>query len=300
MMKRLILAAVVAQMASGQSGQGIPMATAEGNVVLIVDRIYQETVGHMKLPSSILEGSIRNETPFTLSYVRFQVVAYDESGTDVKMCDPYNLGSLCEFSVLHQIASGQTVTLTRSSGTFTPNRRVPKGHKIVGVEYRIIDAPFFIKIKYTVRSEPITNDKLTINSAFGVRGIALEFQNTSSDVIEVAWDQSVYIDQEGHSSRLIRGNVRLADKDRPQPNTVIPPGAKLQETVFPVDRILQSPDPDGHLFQSWLFPDIVTSRTEAEHLKSLGGKEVRVFLRLLVNDRKENLTIPFKVANVEY
>jgi hypothetical protein len=37
-----------------------------------------------------------------------------------------------------------------------------------------------------------------------------------------------------------------------------------------------------------------------EQLESLGGKEVRVFLRLLVNDRKENLTIPFKVANVEY
>jgi hypothetical protein len=65
-----------------------------------------------------------------------------------------------------------------------------------------------------------------------VHQIGLEFRNKSLDVIEVAWDQSVYIDEDGNSSRLIRGNVNLAEKDRPQPNTVIPPGEELRGMAF--------------------------------------------------------------------
>jgi hypothetical protein len=32
--------------------------------------------------------------------------------------------------------------------------------------------------------------------------------------------------------------------------------------------------------------------------KMLAGKEVRLFLRLLVNDQKQNVTIPFKIADM--
>jgi hypothetical protein len=33
-------------------------------------------------------------------------------------------------------------------------------------------------------------------------------------------------------------------------------------------------------------------------MKMLAGKEVRLFLRLLVNDQKQNVTIPFKIADM--
>ena len=123
-------------------------------------------------------------------------------------------------------------------------------------------------------------------------------------MIEIVWDQSVYIDETGKSSRLVRGNVRLVEKDRPQTNTLIPPGAKIQETIFPIDHIRHNSD--GSLYQAPLFPDIIwmngpnaSKQTEAA-AGSLTGKEVRIFLRLLVNEQKLNVTIPFKVVGVEY
>jgi hypothetical protein len=33
-------------------------------------------------------------------------------------------------------------------------------------------------------------------------------------------------------------------------------------------------------------------------MKNLTGKEVRLFLRILVNDQKQNVTIPFKIADM--
>jgi hypothetical protein len=112
------------------------------------------------------------------------------------------------------------------------------------------EATYFIK--YDVQADPVVNASFAIAPSFGLKGIGLEFRNTSSDIIEVAWDQSVYVDEDGNSSRLIRGNVDLAEKDRAQPNTVIAPGTKLQETVFPCSHCIpprnKEPDRQGSSF----------------------------------------------------
>src|ERR1039458_1650871 len=148
-------------------------------------------------------------------------------------------------------------------------------------------------LRYDIRPTAVVNEKFTIAPTFGLHGIGLEFRNTSNDVIEVAWDQSVYIDEEGNSSRLIKGNVNLAEKDRPQPNTVIPPGTKLQETVFPVDHVKQTREGWS---QEPLLP--ADRSVGAPSAKPLAGKELRLFLRLLVNDQKQNVTLMFKIANM--
>lgn len=288
----LIILALITQ--HGFAQQGIPMTADIGKIVLIVDNIHTDALG----ASSVLEGSIRNETPFTLSWVQFQVTGYDETGIDVKMCDPSNIGLQCLFNVFRPVDSGQSVRIDRLGGTFFPNRPVPKPHHIARVEYSILRIRYLVK--YEVHSEPIAKDNFTISSTFDQKGIAFEFRNTSSDIIEIAWDQSVYIDYDGTSSRLIRSNVRLSEKDHPQPNSVIPPGAKLQEAVFPVDRIRQSSD--GSLYQQTLLPEATESRKQAAELgiNVLVGKEVKVFLGLIVNDHKQNVTIPFKIVGVKY
>jgi len=128
--------------------------------------------------------------------------------------------------------------------------------------------------------------------------MVLEFHSLG-DVMEVLWDQSSYVDEGGNASRLIRSNVRLSEKDRPQPGTVIPPGTMLQETVFPVDRIRQKSD--GSLYQDALFPEAVQNGSSNKPpLDLLVGKEVKLFLRLLVDDQKQNVTITFKIVEVDF
>ena len=164
-------------------------------------------------------------------------------------------------------------------------------------------------IKYDIQSPPVSNEKVNIVPTFTLRGIGLDIRNTSGDVLEVAWDQSVYIDEDGNSSRLIKANVSLAEKDRPQPNTVIPPGTKLQETVFPVDHVQQVngkwqevpllPE-KAYLYEPGFEREMRAAIGDYYHpgTKLLAGKEVRLFLRLLAGDQKQNVTIPFKIADM--
>ena len=282
------------------------MPTEKGNITLLMNAMSPDSIG----AGTTLDGAVRNDTPFRLSFLMFELVGYNASGFDIKACG--TIGG-CGFYVFDPIDSDSSVRL-RSPGNFILFRSTLKQSEVAKWEFRMLELSYFIK--YDIRSSPVVNEKFAIASTFNLHGIGLEFRNTSSDVIEVAWDQSVYIDEDGSSSRLIRGNVNLAEKDRPQPNTVIPPGTKLQETVFPVDHIRQA---DGKWMQVPLLPetavlmDFQWARQKSLErasirmpepdiyrpgMKMLAGKEVRLFLRLLVNDQKQNVTIPLKIADM--
>jgi hypothetical protein len=272
------------------------MKVDTGAVTLIVKAIHTNEFGGIALDSS-LEGSLRNDTPFDIEYVDFEVVAFNEQGQDLRMCDRSNLGSKCEFHLFHSIKAGETIDLTAPGNTFRPSRPVPKGQRIASLTYQVLRAPH--DVKYEIIVAPVVDKNFSILPVFTTGGIALEVKNTASDVVEIAWDQSVYIDETGTSSRLIRGNVRLIDKDRPQPNTIIPPGTNVKETVFPIDRITQGSD---GLSQKPLLPAVVNlgSSPTKNMLPLLEGKEIKLFLRILVNDQRQNITIPFTIKSVRF
>jgi hypothetical protein len=212
-LKFMGLLAAVAGMAFAQ--QEITMPTEKGNITLLMNGMSPDSIG----AGTILDGAVRNDTPFRLSFLMFELVGYNASGFDIKACG--TIGG-CGFYVFDPIDSDSSVRL-RSPGNFILFRSTLKQSEVAKWEFRMLELSYFIK--YDIRSSPVVNEKFAIASTFNtfnLHGIGLEFRNTSSDVIEVSWDQSVYIDEDGSSSRLIRGNVNLAEKDRPQPNTVIP------------------------------------------------------------------------------
>jgi hypothetical protein len=309
-MSRLTVLAVIAIATAvtpiGLAQTEIPMSTEKGNITVIYDGFDRESAfpggGTVRL-----KASIRNDTPFKFQSVMFELNAYDEEGNDLRECFIGQTGrGGCRFTLFGPIEAGETLPLT-SPGDVA---NIQTSQQAARIALKVIEAPYFIK--YDVRSDPVVNEKFAISPSFGSKGIGLAFRNNSSDVIEVAWDQSVYIDEDGNSSRLIRGNVNLAEKDRPQPNTVIPPGTKVQETVSPIDRIQQE---DGKLVQLPMVPDVAylfdpqfvnelkpkapwVQHAYLPGAKHLAGKEVRLFLRLLVNDQKQNVTLTFKIANM--
>jgi hypothetical protein len=298
-----LLAALAVRMAFAQ--KEIAMPTEKGNVTLLMEDLTLDRFRHASLVAAV-----RNNTPFKIDFLEFELVGYNASNVDIKVCGT-TIG--CRFIVFDAIPPGSSVRL-RSPGEEITLRDTLKSGEITRTEFHVIEMKYVIK--YNIQSTPVVNDKFVISPTFNVNGIGLEFRNTSGDVIEVAWDQSVYIDEDGNSSRLIRGNVNLAEKDRSQPNTVIPPGTRLQETVFPVDRIKQA---GGKWKQVPILPETayITDPQVARQrsldrasmhipepdiyrpgMKMLAGKEVRLFLRLLVNDQKQNVTIPFKIADM--
>jgi hypothetical protein len=295
------VAAIVALAQIGLAQKEIPMSTEKGNITLILKGFAPDVAGGVRL-----QGSIRNDTPFKFKNVMFDLNGYDANGKNVNLCGTDTLDGGCTFELFDAIEPGQTLPI-RYPGEFV---QLNESRTVSRAEYKVKEAPYFIK--YDIQADPVENEEFVITPSFDLKGIRLDFRNKSPDVIEVAWDQCVYIDENGNSSRLIRGNVNLAEKDRPQPNTVIPPGSKLQETVFPVDRVQQE---DGKWTQQPILPDTAwifdrqfldklrKQTTWVHHVylpgaKELTGKSVRLFLRLLVNDQKQNVTVSFKIVNM--
>lgn len=286
MLKILALGFVFAHVAFSQ----VILPVDKGTFTLTLSPPKPAVVGNYIFMA--IEGTIHNDTTFDYTHVDLEFTGYDAGGVDLKLCEQSVIGQKCVIHISDPLLAGQSVQfkdlLSLNAG---------RAAKMVGGRgvYRVAEAPRFVK--YKVESTPFVTEKVTISPALDTRGIALEFRSTS-DVVEVLWDQSVYIDETGNASRLIRSNVRLVEKDRPQPNTVVPPGAKLRETVFPIDRIKQ--DKDGSSYQIGLFPETVENgSSDKPALGFLVGKEVRLFLRLLINDQKQNVTIPFKIVQVD-
>jgi hypothetical protein len=149
----------------------IPMPTDKGNIVLLYNDIIANSGGF-----STLIGSIRNDTPNELISLDFEIIAYDQTGADVRMCDRSNTGLKCEFHISTAVQSGESLRIDRVVGTFHPNRVIPKKQRITRVEWRVVAARFTpIPIEPTLSFTPGEGDIVVWDINFGSRTGALAF-----------------------------------------------------------------------------------------------------------------------------
>ena len=112
------------------------MPTDKGNIVLLYDNIIAE------YGWSTLIGGIRNDTPNDVTSLDFEVIAYDQFGADVRMCDPSNTGLKCAFHLSTRLHKGESVRIDPMVGRFPPQRVIPKKQHITRIEWRVLAAQF--------------------------------------------------------------------------------------------------------------------------------------------------------------
>jgi hypothetical protein len=148
----------------------IPMSTDKGNIVLL----YNDMIASGSY--STLSGSIRNDTPNELTSLDFELVAYDQTGADVRMCDRSNAGRKCDFHLLTAVQSGESLRIDPLVGIFHPNRVIPKKQRITRVEWRVVAAKFTpIPVEPTLSFTPGEGDIVVWDINFGSRTGALAF-----------------------------------------------------------------------------------------------------------------------------
>lgn len=54
-------------------------------------------------------------------------------------------------------------------------------------------------------------------------------ENHAPDAAKLIWNDSAYVATTGRADRLVRGRTRWSNTDRSQPDSPIPPGARLEE-----------------------------------------------------------------------
>jgi hypothetical protein len=134
-------------------------------------------------------------------------------------------------------------------------------------------------------------------------GQELDFDltNKADAALKVIWDDAAYVDVSGHSHRVIHNGVKLADRNSPQPPSVVPSKGRLNDMVYPSDHVSYS-----DVLRGWsqlpMFPCIPKySCPESLQKPSTAhtGMDYRVLLPIQVGKDSYPYTFVFHVNRVE-
>jgi hypothetical protein len=179
-----------------------------------------------------------------------------------------------------------------------------------GCSHVVWQAKHDFEISSAPKFEQSSADKLTYNDAnllinFGFeaerRDITLNVLNKSEQVIKLIWDESVFIDMVGQSSRMMQNDVLTINKDGIQPPAVIPSGRRLTSRVHPASNVKEGAK--GFYLTS-LIPGLFVTANDGQQdkliaeAKKFKGKEVlEAILVFEIQESKKQYHFKFNLVD---
>lgn len=102
---------------------------------------------------------------------------------------------------------------------------------------------------------------------------AFELKNISPNSIKIIWDEAVFVDAEGSTSKVMHAGTRYSDRNSSQPATTIISNAKIEDVATPTDRVRYS-----DVLSEWVSDSMFPS---SPHLK---GKQLRLMLPIQIKN----------------
>lgn len=158
---------------------------------------------------------------------------------------------------------------------------------VIPLEYKLIST----SVKQTFA-------KVTVKAALRKSQIAVSIENNSDEPVEVVWNESSFINEDRVAGRIFHTGVRYTDRDKYQPNSVIPPHARLEEAVVPTSHVDYQREVDGGWVVDPILIEEVLPGSLTEALALIRGAKVTLFLQLVVSDKKRPATLTFEVVDV--
>ena len=67
--------------------------------------------------------------------------------------------------------------------------------------------------------------------------LCFRLKNVSDNTIKVVWDEAVFVDVDGSTSKIMHSGIKYSEREGSQPASTIIKGAKLEDIAAPIDRI---------------------------------------------------------------
>ncbi len=99
---------------------------------------------------------------------------------------------------------------------------------------------------------------------------------------------------DGVAGPIVHTGTRFIDIGRSQPSSAVPPGARLTETAYPASLVSLA----GNRWLKNPIPPVELSASSATSLQGLRGAELKLFLRLLIDEKKVDHSVVFKITEV--
>ena len=121
----------------------------------------------------------------------------------------------------------------------------------------------------------------------GSKEFDFELKNVSENTLKVVWNEAVYVDYEGNTSKVMHKGIKYSQRDGDQPASTIIKGAKIDDLAAPTDKVYYN-----ETLKEW------TSYELFPVSKQLEGKEVRLMLPIQVKEVINEYTFIFELKYV--
>lgn len=273
--------------------QSIPLGDSEVHVEegVFAFKNLRLSVEGAYSPIVYLSGTVENKTSKDWTSASFAFEAYNAIGQKVRN----RLGGDKTLSFT-SFKKGTVKDLSREYLGFDGSFRELSQISRAQVSFRTGKYPAaysFVMTKPVATKDLQFNDKaLEISFVPGREGISFILRNKTQNPIKIDWNQVAYVDISGVSHKVIHAGVRYIERDKPQPASVVPPGAKLEDTIVPTDYISYVSGQYGGWTKEPLFP-------EGPAAKVYEKKTVQIFMPVEVNGTIKNYLFTFQIEKVE-
>jgi len=145
------------------------------------------------------------------------------------------------------------------------------------------------------RSESNKFEWGTITGSILNEHIYLSLENNSDRPIEIDWNESSLIDFDKSAKRIIRLRTASWEMSDSIPNSVVPPRAKLNESIIPKDNYVRGP-----VFSTRsLIPSSIPPQLAEKTIKDYAGKQMSLVLQLIIDGKKTIVTFDFEVKSMK-
>lgn len=131
-------------------------------------------------------------------------------------------------------------------------------------------------------------------------GIVFTLENKTGHSIKIIWDETVFVDADGNSQRVMHEGVKYIDRNSPMPPSVVAKKGKITDLIFPAENVYYVSGKYGGWQEAPILPyknmdELVLQKEAGEYV----GKEFQILLALEIEDVVNEYTFSFKIKGVE-
>jgi hypothetical protein len=143
----------------------------------------------------------------------------------------------------------------------------------------------------------------------GMEQVNFVLKNKTDHSIKIIWDEAAYVDMTGTSHRVMHSGVKYADRNAPQPPTVVVRKGKIDDLICPTDHVYYRKgyySRYGSISGGWetnpLLPSFQAGGDEISFRNNANacvGKKIQVLLPLKIEEVVNDYIFSFQINDVE-
>jgi hypothetical protein len=230
-----------------------------------------------------LAGTVKNETSHPWEGATFDLRWADSDGgtgtLGTVFCLTYPVGSECSLAI-SATSPGMMIALLPQK-PYTARFFLRNG-------YYVPNYSFSLQKPKASDTLALEDSSITFAAQVARQGLAVAILNKTDQAIKIDWNQVSYIDETGKANGVSHQGVKYLDAANVKPPSIIPPGARYEDTIVPAGNIQYA---DGWRV-SPLLPMGVQSR-------QLIGKIISLFIPMEISGNVENYSFGTKIESVK-